>query len=251
MVKINMKALLYILLTIVSFTGLSQQLNEKTIIGTDIELIKISENILVHISYFHEPTFGRFPSNGLVFIQNKKAFLFDTPMTDSLTQVLVSWLQDSLHVSVVGFVPNHWHNDCMGGLRYLQRIGIKSWANQMTIDKAIAENLPVPDTGFTDSLTIDFEGKDIKCYYFGAAHSLDNIVVYLPSEKILFAGCMAKEIYSKNLGNTIDGDLNEYPKTISKVISRFQDAEIIIPGHGNFGRKKLLFHTLELSKKQK
>ncbi|OFX20903.1 MAG: hypothetical protein A2041_05420 [Bacteroidetes bacterium GWA2_31_9b] len=243
------KIFLILLFSAISLVVFSQPSFEKIIVSTDLEFIKLTENTYIHVSYFDSPEYGKFSSNGLVYIQNKKAFLFDTPMSDSVTRKLVSWLEDSLQVSVVGFVPNHWHNDCMGGLTYLQSKGIKSWANQMTIDKATVEKLPVPDVGFADSLTLYLDNNEIKCYYFGAAHSTDNIVVWIPSERILFAGCMAKDVYSKSLGNTVDGDLNEYPKTIQKVIAHFPNAQIVIPGHGFFGGKELLKHTQKLLEK--
>lgn len=246
----NFKKGLFLILTgFISLNGFSQLKLEKIIIAPGLELTKISENAYVHVSYFVHPAWGKVGSNGLIYVQNKKAFLFDTPMNDLDTQTLVSWIEDLLNVSIVGFVPNHWHNDCMGGLSYLQSKGIKSWANQVTIDKAIEEKLPVPDVGFTDSLTLNLDDKEIRCYYFGAAHSTDNIVVWIPSEKILFPGCMAKDTCSKTLGNTADGDLNEYPKTIHKVIARFPDVQIVIPGHGSLGGKELLNHTLELLEK--
>ena len=87
----------------------------------------------------------------------------------------------------------------------------------------------------------------IECFYFGPAHSSDNIVVWIPSEKILFAGCMVKSIDATNLGNTADGDLNAYPHTIDRLLSRFPDAKIVIPGHGKFGGLELILHTKELT----
>lgn len=230
---------------LISYGSIGQQ-KEIVKINFDLELIKLSGNAYIHVSYINHPTWGRVSSNGMIFIQNQKAFLFDTPMSDTATQSLVNWVENNLSLKFIGFVPNHWHIDCIGGLKFIQNKGIKTYANQMTIDKAQDEKLPVPEIGFSDSLTINFEDKDIKCYYFGAAHTMDNIVVYLPSEKILFAGCIAKEINSKTLGNIVDGDVNEYPKTITKVLSLFPDAEIVIPGHGNYGGRELLYHTLDL-----
>ena len=151
-------------------------------------------------------------------------------------------------LEIAGFVPNHWHEDCMGGLKCLQNKKINSWANQITIDIAREKGLPVPDHGFTDSLNLSLGDKKIFCYFPGAAHSLDNIVVWIPSEKILFAGCMCKSINSVNLGNITDGDISEYPATIGKVIARFGSAEIIIPGHGGIGGPELLLHTKNLVK---
>jgi metallo-beta-lactamase class B len=231
------------------FNGFSQIEYKKIRVSDDIELIKLSENAYIHISYSVLPKFGRISSNGLVFINDGKAFLFDTPVSDSLTKDLVSWLTDSMKVKIVGFVPNHWHIDCMGGLKFIQDQRIESYANQMTIDIAKAKNLPVPSHGFKDSLQLQLGDKLIKCYYLGAAHSTDNIVTWIPSEKILFAGCMVKSINSQDLGNTADGDLIAYPGTIDKVFNKFPTAKIVIPGHGQFGGLDLIIHTKELSAK--
>jgi metallo-beta-lactamase class B len=76
------------------------------------------------------------------------AFLFDTPVTEAQIKDLVTWIRDSLKLKIVGFVPNHWHKDCIGGLAYLQSLKIKSYANQKTIDIAKAKHLPVPVFGF-------------------------------------------------------------------------------------------------------
>lgn len=187
-----MKPFLILLITwFISLSGTTQEYKTIKVSG-DLELIKISENVYIHVSYSELPEFGRFSSNGLIYIDNGKGYLFDTPMTDSMTKVLVDWIVNSLDVEIVGFVPNHWHADCMGGLNYLHSIGIDSYAHQMTIDIAKAEGLPVPSHGFKDSLTLDHNGKPVECYYPGAAHSLDNIVLWIPDEGILFAGCMVK-----------------------------------------------------------
>ena len=93
--------------------------------------------------------------------------------------------------------------------------------------------------------------KPIKCYYFGAAHTLDNIVIWIPSDQILFAGCMVKSLESPDLGNTVDGNLNSYPKTIDKLIEEFPTAKFVIPGHGQFGGIELLKHTKELLSRYK
>ena len=239
--------LMLLLIALIHLTGLSQQVFDTIQISPDLELIKLSENAYVHVSYSTLPGYGRTSANGLIFVNEKSAFLFDTPWTDSLTMILVSYIKDHLGVKIMGFVPNHWHVDCMGGLGYLQSQKIKSYANQLTIQIAKTKKLPVPDYGFKDSLRLSLGDKSIYCYFFGAAHSLDNIVVWIPSERFLFPGCMCKSLSSENLGNIADGDLNEYPKTIDKVINRFKAAKIVIPGHGQIGGLDLLQHTRDLT----
>jgi metallo-beta-lactamase class B len=113
----------------------------------------------------------------------------------------------------------------------------------MTIDIARLQKLPIPDYGFRDSLNLKLGDKSIECYYLGGAHTTDNIVVWIPSERILFAGCMIKSLASTNLGNIADGDLKAYPMTIDKIAAKFSMAKYVIPGHGQFGGMDLVRHT--------
>jgi len=206
-------------------------------VSQDIDIIKISANSYVHISYAQIPGFGRIGSNGFIFTDNREALLFDTPMNDSQTMQLVDWIKDSLKVRIVGFVPNHWHADCMGGLNYLNSIGIPSYANEKTIAIAKTKNLPIPQHGFVDSLVLHLGNQKVISKYYGPAHTTDNIVTWIPSERILFGGCMVKELKSETLGNIADADLTEWPKTIARVIADYTSANIVIPGMGQLAVK--------------
>ena len=245
-----MKELLLISVFSICLAGYSYPQNQfhKYKVTKDIEVIQISNNCYVYVSYSEIPPWGRVGSNGVIFTDNGQAALFDTPVTDSLTMDLMNWIRDTLKVKVIVFVPNHWHIDCMGGLAYIHSLGIVSYANEITRQIAKEKNLPVPMNGFTDSLILTIGTKKIVCSYFGAAHTLDNIVVWIPSESVLFAGCMAKELKSTTLGNTADGNLKEYPKTIKKVLDKYQHARFVVPGHGEFGGIEILQHTFDLSK---
>ncbi|MFA5327030.1 MAG: subclass B1 metallo-beta-lactamase [Prolixibacteraceae bacterium] len=243
-----MRRLLIVLFAILLvLNGYAQPDLKRIQVSDDLELVQLSPNAWVHVSQSEISGFGRVSSNGLIFRNGNQAFLFDTPVTEEQTKQLVSAIEDSLKLKVVGFVPNHWHSDCMGGLGWLQKKDIASYANQKTIDLAKENNLPVPKHGFQDSLRLHLDDKMIDCYYFGAAHTTDNIVVWIPTEQILFAGCMAKSLNSQNLGNTADGDLKAYPETLRKVIAKFPDARIVIPGHGQYGGVEVLKHTLQLA----
>ena len=85
----------------------------------------------------------------------------------------------------------------------------------------------------------------------GAAHTVDNIVVWIPDEKILFGGCMIKELKANNLGNIVDADIDAWPKTLKTVRSEFSMAKIVIPGHGLYGGIELIDHTIDLLKEKK
>lgn len=217
-------------------------------VDDDITLVQLSSKTFVHISVAEMQGFGMVSSNGLVLVDEDEAFLFDTPVTLDQTERLVAFIEDSLQARVIGFVPNHWHGDCMGGLEYIHNCGIASYANQRTIAIAKSNGLPEAKNSFDDSITLQIKGITIECYYFGGAHSTDNIVVWIPSEKILFPGCMVKEMNAQTLGNLTDADVKMWPETIQRVIDKFPEAEIVIPGHGQFGGKELLLHTLKLAR---
>ena len=212
-------------------------------ISADLELVRISNNAFMHVSYGEVPGYGRVAANGLIFIEGHKAILFDSPWNDTQTEVLITYLEEEMGLKMKGFVPNHWHNDCMGGLGYLKSRKIISYANSLTQQIAREKGLPVPDHGFSDSLVLRLGRKEVRCYFPGAAHSTDNIVVWIPSEKILFPGCICKSADARNLGNTADGDLAAYPKTVEWNIRKFPDAKTVIPGHGGYGGPELLTHT--------
>lgn len=239
--------LMLLLAVMIHRAGQAQEKNREHIkISADLELVRLTPNAWLHVSYAEIAGFGRVASNGVIFSNGREAFLFDTPATDAQTKELVTWLKDSLKLKITGFVPNHWHSDCMGGLGYLQAQGIPSYAGQKTIEVARENHLPVPGHSFRDSLQLSLGGLPIDCYYLGAAHSLDNIVVWLPTEQILFAGCMVKSMNAKDLGNTADGDLVAYPKTIDNLRQKFPAAKIVVPGHGDPGGPELIEHTRAL-----
>lgn len=236
-------AIVFIFATVSS----AQDISKKITINNDLEIVQLTPNVYLHISYAEFAGFGRVECNGMILINDDKAFLFDAPPTEQLTKQLVEYITQVLKLKLVGFIPNHWHSDCIGGLAFLKSIGVESYSNQLTIDIAKTKNLPFPAHGFKDSLNLQLGNTAINCYFLGAGHSMDNIVVWIPSEKVLFPGCLVKEVNAKGLGNTVDGDLKAYPQTIEKVLRKFPDAKIVIPGHGAFGGIELVRHTKELS----
>jgi metallo-beta-lactamase class B len=241
----------YLIYCLISFLGLtasasSQEKFPHIKVSRDIELIQISQHSYVHVTYDQVPGYGRVGSNGYLFADNGIALLFNTPMNDSLTKQLVTWITDSMKLHIAGFVANHWHSDGIGGLKYLATIGIPSYAYDKTIALAKTNNLPIPRNKFIDSLMLHIGDLVTVSTYFGPSHTSDIIVTWIPSEKILYAGCMVKEMRSETLGNIADADLAEWPKTIARVIAAYPSAVIVIPGHGAIGGWELLQHTLDM-----
>jgi len=216
------------------------QTTDKIIIDDDIQLIHIQDSVFVHVTWENSEKYGRFSSNGMIVIKNGQAIMIDTPMDNEKTKKIVLYLQDSMQVVLNKLIIGHFHDDCLGGLEYIKNKGIESIANSMTVDKCKELGLFVPTTSFTDSLIFDFNGEKIICRFFGAGHSFDNITVWIPNKKILFGGCLIKSYKSKGLGNMTDAVLPDWDVTVKKLMVKYADVKIVIPGHGDFGGSELL-----------
>lgn len=215
-------------------------------INNDIQLIEITTNFYIHLSFTNDDTFGRFSSNGAIVIKNGKALMIDTPVNMEDTKEITNYLANKMNVKVTTFIGGHYHNDCIGGMQHLKENGVMCVLGKKTKEKCIAYNLPLPDTTFEETLDFIFEDIKVNCRYFGGGHTNDNIVVYFPDYKILFGGCLIKSLESKTMGNIADAVLNEWGPTVIKVQHAFNDVKVIIPGHGEPGGKELLTHTIQL-----
>jgi len=243
---ISKRIYIIVFATFISISNYIKANNDTVFINKDIQLFQIADSIYVHISWTDSEKYGRFTSNGLVYIKNGNALLVDTPMDSNQTEILFNYLQDSLNLKLTHFIAGHYHADCIGGLQLLHNKGVVSYGNKMTQEICKKQNLPIPQIGFTDSLKINFNSQEIICYYLGAGHTVDNIVVYFKHEKILFGGCLVKSTSSHGIGNTKDANMKAWPITIIKLKQKFTHTCYVIPGHGEIGNTEQYDHTLRL-----
>jgi metallo-beta-lactamase class B len=215
-------------------------------ISNDVVLHLIAPGVWIHTTYSDVPGYGRVPANGLVVIDGPDAMLINLPWTDKLTAPLCDWIAETRGVTVKTAIPTHFHEDTMGGLAEAHRRGAVSYGLDRTMEIARQKGLPVPQIPYHDGITVRCGRTAVVVTYFGAGHTTDNVVAWLPQQKILFAGCLIKSLDSRSLGNTKDGDLVAYPITLRKVQAAYPHAKIVIPGHGDWGGPELIEHTLRL-----
>jgi metallo-beta-lactamase class B len=215
-------------------------------ISEDIILRPVDRNLWVHTTYFEFPGSRRYPANGLIVLDGSQAMLVDLPWTDEQMAELCDWIAQHWRATVTTVVPTHFHEDCMGGLAEAHRRGAASYALDRTIRRAQADQLPVPQHAFTDEIALRCRKTPVVVKYFGAGHTTDNVVAWLPRQRVLFAGCLVKSLSARSLGNTRDGDLGAYPATLQRVRETYPEAKVVIPGHGAWGGPELIDHTLSL-----
>ena len=95
----------------------------------------------------------------------------------------------------------------------------------------------------SDVLAIN--GIKVKNLFFGEGHTKDNIVSYIPSEKVLFGGCLLKTVGAKK-GYLGDANTTDWSNTVAKIKKELSDIEYVIPGHGKTDGTELLTYTIQL-----
>ncbi|WP_102531973.1 subclass B1 metallo-beta-lactamase [Shewanella sp. 10N.286.52.B9] len=202
------------------------------------------DNVFQFTSYFQTQDYGFVSANGLVVIDGSEAYLIDTPWTEKDTIQLVRWIKQQ-GFTLRASISTHSHDDRAAGIGYLNTIGVDTNASELTNSYLKANNKPLAKQAFTGD-KLQLANKQIEVKYLSAGHTEDNLVVWLPESKLLFGGCLIKSQASKTMGYIAQASLSEWPNTLDKAKSRYNDAIIVVPGHGNNGGLELLKHTQEL-----
>lgn len=216
---------------------------------SSLVITQISENTFKHVSFKQTNDFGYVPCNGVLVRNNNEVIVFDTPTNDKSAEELIKWVKETLHCKINAVIPTHFHDDCLGGLKAFHDNNIPSYANFKTIELAKENKYTVPQNGFKDLLTLKVGKESITAKFFGEGHTKDNVVGYFPSEKIMFGGCLVKELKAGK-GYLGDANLAEWSNTVEKVKNAYPNVAIVVPGHGEYGDQKLLDYTINLFKAQ-
>jgi metallo-beta-lactamase class B len=211
----------------------------------ELRILQVSPHAFVHVTYLQTDEFGKVPCNGLVLHSGGEAVIFDTPPTDADAQRLIQWVTDSLHLRIRAIVPTHFHNDCLGGLQAFHAKGIPSYASALTRELARANQSAVPETTFQDSLNLRFGADSVWVRFHGEGHTRDNVVAWFETEKVLFGGCLVKEL-GAGKGYLGDANIQAWPRTVDKVKRRYPQVNVVIPGHGEPGPADLLDYTIRM-----
>ena len=214
-----------------------------------VKIRLLRPGVWIHTSRYVFPDGSVIPANGLVVKEGGGLVLIDTAWGEMLTADLLDEIHREIKLPVRRAIVTHSHADRIAGADLLRKRGIQVFAHPLTCRRAAAVAIAMP----TDSLAglrkpgdAEFVGS-VEVLYPGPAHSPDNIVVWVPSARVLFGGCAVKSVES-NLGNLADADTRAWPDAIHRVMERYRQAEVVVPGHGAEGGRELLTHTLELLK---
>ena len=88
-------------------------------------------------------------------------------------------------------------------------------------------NLALPTTVFDERHVLDLDGMEVQLIYVGPCHQVGDTIVYLPKERVLFAGDV---IFRECTPMGWTGSFERWLKILDLIIAL--DPEVIVPGHG-------------------
>ena len=242
-----MNKLIPYLLILWLISSCSESKEEETLAynSPNLQLKQLSENTWIHVSYLQTNDYGKVPCNGLVYTNQGEGIVFDTPSSDSASIELLNFFKNK-EITINKVVPTHFHYDCLGGLVPFHNEEINSESSIQTFDLAVAVgDVPIPKQVFEGNQTFKVGTETIELSHFGAGHTLDNMVAYIPSEEILFGGCLVKTM-NAGKGNLADADTLQWSNTIQNILNAYPNLRTVVPGHGKEGDTELLEYTANL-----
>lgn len=190
-------------------------------------------------------------ANGMYLITDSGAVIFDSPWDTSPFQPLLDSIKVKHKKNVVMCIATHSHEDRTSGLTYYRQQGIKTFTTKQTDEISEKNRRPRAEFLIERDTVFSVGQYNFQTYYGGEGHTKDNIVIWFDKEKILYAGCLVKNINAKSVGYVKEANIEEWPKTIKKVQTKFKKPKFIITGHDDWDSIKSLDHTLNLLKKHK
>jgi metallo-beta-lactamase class B len=158
---------------------------------------------------------------------------------------LLAWARHALRHPVRRAIITHSHADRSGGVATLAAAGVPSFGLALTRDLLKRNNLASVEA-LPDLERQPWRGwDDLEVRFPGPGHTPDNIVVWVPSAKVLFGGCLLKSTTAPDLGYIDEAVLDRWPETMRRVREAYPDVKLQVPGHGTI-QGDAVAHTLAL-----
>jgi cyclase len=171
-----------------------------------------------------------------------EAVLVDTTSTEARNRALLASVAQVAPGPPRALINTHHHGDHTYGNWLLPArtpiIGHTTCREDVLAAGTIAAQiLPGPDYGhieirppdvtFDGSMTLHLGERRIELLHAGPAHTRSDVLVWLPAERVLYAGDIA---FAGGQPFLVEGSVSGYPRALATI--RGLMPEILVPGHG-------------------
>lgn len=134
-------------------------------------------------------------------------------------------------------INTHYHGDHINGNNFYKgsKILIGNYGEEFLKKNVKPEFMP--NAFVKDSLTLALGNDSVILYNLGQAHTLNDVVVYIKSRKLLFSGDLIFNKMNPVIKKESGADIDKWIKALENILAR--DINTIVPGHGKLGGKEL------------
>jgi len=193
--------------------------------AADFEIQKLSEGVYAAIA---QPE-GKAVSNSGFIVNDSEVVVIDLHISPEMARMLQEEIRKVTSKPIRYLALTHKHRDHVGGTTAFG-LGVEIISHENTRAVMAADTAPafrVPTVTFDKKLVFHRSNRTIELLYFGRGHTDGDIAVWLPEEKILFAGDL---YFNGKAGVMRDGFLRDWVATLEEL--RSLSAQTVVPGHG-------------------
>ena len=187
-------------------------------------------------------------SNTGVVIGSKGVLIVDAQATPALAEKVLKKVRELTDKPVKQVVLTHFHADnTLGALafepeeiiasdltkRMMETRGVEEIRVARERDTALFNGLPVragvskPSMTIASSMTIDLGGVEVRLMHLGRAHTMGDLVVWVPQSGVIFAGDLVQKAAVPYCG---DAHLADWPRALDRITAFRPTA--LMPGRG-------------------
>lgn len=194
---------------------------------------------------------GLGPNSGFI-ISDDAVMVIDSLVGPGLAREVLAQVQRVTTKEVRYLVNTHHHGDhVLGNIVFAsahiiahykcRQIMAESWPHMVRswsqLRPDLAEDLAgaqitLPDITFSDRFTLYMDGRQLEFMYTGHGHTPDDIVLYLPQDRVLFA---ADLLFAGMFPFMRDSNSQGWIDALDKILPL--EATTVVPGHGPVSKK--------------
>ncbi|MDY0743637.1 MBL fold metallo-hydrolase [Paucibacter sp. R3-3] len=187
-----------------------------------------------------------FISNAGIIVGPDGVVLVDALGSPELARALLAAIKDLTDKPLRAVILTHYHADHVYGLQVLKAAGAKIIAQQAgreylnsdtaaqrlkaSIDQGLVEpgtHLVPADEWIAKDTPLAIAGLDLQLIPVGPAHTPEDLAVWLPADKLIFAGDI---VFRGRVPFVGQADSRRWIASLDRLLTR--PAAIVVPGHG-------------------
>ncbi|CAH2032526.1 Glyoxylase, beta-lactamase superfamily II [Trichlorobacter ammonificans] len=217
-------------------------------------LTKLSDNVYAYVGVRDASPTNSFAANAGIVIGRDGVLVVDTLISDKEARRFLADIRTVTDKPIRYVVNTHTHLDHAFGNCVFARLGATVISH--TADRALLEamgpgilkniaaygltpedmagtEIALPSLSFSDRLTLDLGNETVELIRFAPSHTAGSVVVWLPRQKLAFAGDILFTDFHPYLA---DGDFGGWATALDSLLAL--GPEQIVPGHGPLSSNK-------------